>query len=69
MSLAQILAEVQGLSRLDRIRLSQSLAQELEREESQLIEPGYSYPVWSPDRAFTAVDALLDALAVEKGDG
>jgi len=69
MSLAEILPEVQGLSRLDRIRLIQILAQELEREESELIEPGRSYPVWSPDRAFTAADALLAALAVEKGDG
>jgi hypothetical protein len=43
------------------------LAQELQREEGELIEPGRSYPIWSPDRAFTAADALLDALAVEKG--
>ncbi len=69
MSLTDILAEVQTLSRLDRIRLIQILARELEREESQLIEPGKSYPVWSPDRAFTAADALLDALAAEKGHG
>jgi len=67
MSLAEILREVQALCRLDRIRLIQILAQELEREESELIEPGRSYPIWSPDRAFTAADALMDALTVEKG--
>jgi hypothetical protein len=32
-----------------------------------LIEPGRSYPVWSPDRAFTAAAALLQALEDEKG--
>jgi hypothetical protein len=67
MSLGEILPEVQGLSRLDRIRLIQILAKELDREESELIEPGRSYPVWSPDGAFSAAAALFDALAVEKG--
>jgi hypothetical protein len=67
MSLAEVLPEVQTLSRLDKIRLIQILAQELEREESELIEPNRSYPVWSPDRAFTAAGALLEALDDEKG--
>ncbi len=67
MSLAEVLPEVQTLSRLDKIRLIQILAQELERDEGELIEPGRSYPLWSPDRAFTAADALLQALEEEKG--
>lgn len=67
MSLAEVLPEVQTLSRLDKIRLIQILAQELEREESDLIEPNRSYPVWSPDQAFTAAGALLQALEDEKG--
>ena len=67
MSLAEVLPEVQTLSRLDKIRLIQILAQELERDEGELIEPGRSYPLWSPDRAFTAADALLQALVEEKG--
>jgi hypothetical protein len=66
MSLAEVLPEVQSLSRLDKIRLIQFLAQELEREGSP-IEPGRSYPVWSPDRAFSAAAALLEALAEDKG--
>jgi len=57
-----MLPEVQSLSRLDKIRLIQVLAQELEHDESDLIESGRSYPVWSPDRAFTAAEALLQAL-------
>jgi hypothetical protein len=67
MSLTEVLPEVQTLSRLDKIRLIQLLAQELERDEDRLIEPGRSYPVWSPDRAFTAAAALLQALEDEKG--
>jgi hypothetical protein len=66
MSLADVLPEVQSLSRLDKLRLIQFLAQDLEREDG-LIEPGRSYPVWSPDRAFTAAAALLQALDEDKG--
>jgi hypothetical protein len=62
MSLTEMLPEVRSLSRLDKIRLIQFLAHELEQDESSLIEPGRSYPVWSPDRAFTAAAALLQAL-------
>jgi len=67
MSLAEVLPEVQSLSRLDKIRLIQLLAQELEREAGGLIEPGRSYPLPSPDRAFTAAAALLRALDEDKG--
>jgi hypothetical protein len=67
MSLVEVLPEVQSLSRLDKIRLIQFLARELEQDESDLIEPGRSYPVWSPDRAFAAAAVLLQALEDEKG--
>jgi hypothetical protein len=67
MSLTEVLPEVQTLSRLDKIRLIQFLAQELARDEEGLIEPGRSYPVWSPGRAFTAAAALLQTLEEEKG--
>jgi len=67
MSLAEVLPEVLSLSRLDKIRLIQFLAQDLEEDESGLIEPGRSYPIWSPDKAFTAAAALLQALEAENG--
>ena len=67
MSLSEVLPEVQSLSRLDKIRLIQLLAQELEQDESSLIEPGRSYPIWSPERAFSAAAVLLQALEDEKG--
>lgn len=66
-SLTEVLPEVQALSRLDKIRLIQFLAQDLEQDEGGLIEPGRSYPVWSPDQAFTAAATLLQALEEEKG--
>jgi hypothetical protein len=66
MSLAEVLPEVQSLSRLDKIRLIQFLAQELEREAGGLIESGRCYPLPSPDRAFTAAAALLQALEEAK---
>ena len=67
MSLTEVLPDVQTLSRLDKIRLIQLLARELEQDEGCPIEPGRSYPVWSPDQAFTAAAALLQALEEEKG--
>lgn len=66
MALAEVLPNVQSLSRLDKIRLIQFLAQELERDDQSLIEPGQSYPVWSPDQAFSAAEALLQALEEDK---
>src|SRR5438552_1227637 len=67
MSLAEVLPEVQSLSRQDKLRLIQFLAQELERDAGGLVEPGRSYPVSSPDQAFTAAAALLHALEEDKG--
>ena len=66
MSLSEMLPEVQSLTRLDKIRLIEFLAQELERDERSLIEPDRSYPMWSPDRAFSAAAALLRTLEEEK---
>lgn len=66
MSLTEVLPEVQTLSRVDKIRLIQILARDLEQNESDLIEPGKSYPFWSPDREFGAAAALLQALEEDK---
>jgi len=52
MSLTDVSPEGQTLSRREKIRLIQLLAQDLERDEEELIESGRSYPGWSPDRAF-----------------
>lgn len=67
MSLDEMLPDVQSLSRIDKIRLIQVLARELERDESDLIQPGQSYPIWSPDSAFSAAAVMLQALEDDKG--
>jgi hypothetical protein len=51
---------------MDKIRLIQYIARDLEQDESSLIEPGQSYPVWSPDRAFAAAAVMLKALEDDK---
>jgi hypothetical protein len=66
MAFADVLPEVRSLSRLDKIRLIQFLAQELEREAGGVIETGRSYPLPSPDQAFTAAAVMLQALAEDK---
>ncbi len=62
MSWTDVWPEVQTLSRLDKIRLIQYLVQEMERDEEIPISPGRSYPMWSPDRAFSAAATLLQAV-------
>ena len=63
MSSSEDFLQADSPSRLDKIRRIQPL----ERDEGDLIEPGLSYPVWSPDQAFVAASALLHALEDEKG--
>jgi len=66
MSLAELLPSVYSLSRTDKLQLIQLVAQNLaEAEPASLIEPGQTYPVWSPDRSFSAAEALLQALSRE----
>jgi hypothetical protein len=65
MSLNEVLPDVRALSRFDKLRLIQLVAQELEQDELSLIEQGQSYPIWSPSEAFDAAAELLQA--VESG--
>ncbi len=66
MSFLEMLPEIQALSRLDKIRLMQFLSRAIGEGDESLIESGQLYPVWSPDRAFRAAIALLQALDDEK---
>jgi len=66
MSIAELLPEVRSLSRGEKIKLIQLLAQELGREEAEIIESGRDYPMWSPDSAFAAGATMLEVLAEEK---
>lgn len=67
MSFTEVLPEVQSLSRTDKIRLLQFLVQEIEQNEDRWLEEGQTYPIWSPDSAFTAAAALLQALDEDQG--
>lgn len=66
MSITEILPEVRSLSRQDKIKLIRLLAQELERDEAEIIRSDRDYPIWSPDEAFSAGAAMLDVLAEEQ---
>ena len=63
MSITEMLPEVRSLSREDKIKLIRLLAQELERDEAEIIESGRDYPIWSPDSAFAAGATMLEVLA------
>ena len=68
MSLVEMLPDIQSLSRVEKLRLIQLLAQELaEGEAGPLIPANRSYPVWSPESAFTAAEVMLQTLRAEKG--
>jgi hypothetical protein len=64
--LNDVLSDFHELSRLDRIRVIQALAEDLAHDESSLIEAGRSYPIWSPDKAFSAADVMLQALEEDR---
>lgn len=61
--LAELIPEAKSLSRVDKLRLIQLLAEELAGDEGSDIKDNQSYPVWSPDSAFDAADVMLQALA------
>jgi len=42
------------------------LISELAQEETNLIKPDQSYPVWSPYDAFDAANSMLEVLEREK---
>lgn len=65
--LAELIPGAKSLSRVDKLRLIQLLAEELAGDEGGGIEANQSYPVWSPDCAFDGADVMLRALATEDG--
>jgi len=63
MSFQELLPEVQALSRLDKLRLIQVLAEDLAQAEgATLLEENREYPLWSPDRAYDGAAVLLREL-------
>ena len=64
--LAELIPEAKSLSRADKLRLIQVLAEQLATDEGTNLQANQSYAVWSPDNAFGAADLMLQALADEK---
>jgi hypothetical protein len=64
--LAELIPEAKSLSRVDKLRLIQILAEELAGDEGSNLKANQSYAVWSPESAFHAADVMLQALADEK---
>jgi hypothetical protein len=67
MSFAEMLPGVRALSRIDKLRLIQLLAQDLaQAEESTPFIAGQTYLLPSPDRAYDAAAVLLRELEAER---
>lgn len=62
MEMAQILPELRKLKRVEKLHIMQFLVSELAQEESELIQPGVAYPIWSPYDAFDAAATMLKVL-------
>ncbi len=61
----QLIEELRKLNRAGKLQVIQLLATELANEENNLIQPGASYPVWSPYDAVEAANIMLEALNTE----
>ena len=62
MTVAELLPLLNQLSRAERLYVLQFLVSGLAQEETDLLRPGLSYPVWSPYDAFEAADTMLKVL-------
>jgi len=59
---SELISTLRGLSRSDKFHIMQILISELAQQETDLIKPDQSYPVWSPYDAFEAADTMLKVL-------
>ncbi|MEZ4657987.1 MAG: hypothetical protein R2911_10475 [Caldilineaceae bacterium] len=69
MEMTQILPELRKLKRVEKLFIMQYLVSELAQEESELIQPGFVYPIWSPYDAFDAAATMLKVLHESKAEG
>lgn len=63
---AELLNSLHTLSRADKLYIMQVLISELAQEETNLIKPDQSYPIWSPYDAFDAANTMLEVLQAAK---
>lgn len=62
----ELISTLRELSRSDKFYIMQLLISELAQQETDLIKPNQSYPVWSPYDAVEAADTMLKALQAAK---
>jgi hypothetical protein len=62
----ELLNTLHILNRADKLYIMQVLISELAQEETNLIKPDQSYPVWSPYDAFDAANTMLEVLQAAK---
>ncbi len=63
---SKLISDLRGLSRADKFYVMQLLISELAQQETELIKPDQSYPVWSPYDAVEAADTMLKVLQASK---
>jgi hypothetical protein len=62
----ELLNTLRTLNRADKLYIMQVLISELAQEETNLIKPDQSYPIWSPYDAFDAANTMLEVLQAAK---
>lgn len=62
----ELISTLRELSRSDKFYIMQILILELAQQETELIKPNQSYPVWSPYDAVEAADTMLKVLQAAK---
>jgi hypothetical protein len=65
---SELILTLKELSRADKFHVMQILVSELAQQETDLIKPDLSYPVWSPYDAFKAADTMLKVLNDAKAE-
>jgi hypothetical protein len=65
MASSELILTLRGLSRADKFHIMQILISELAQQETDLIKPDQSYPVWSPYDAVEAADTMLEVLKTQ----
>lgn len=63
---SELISALRELSRSDKFHIMQILISELAQQETDLIKPNQSYPVWSPYDAVEAADTMLKVLQAAK---
>ena len=63
MEVIELIPKLRQLSHADKLYVMQFLVSELAREQTDLLQPNISYPVWSPYYAFETASTMLRILA------